>query len=92
MKTILEKYKIPLIRGGILLGVVILIFTISFGNLKQNTDRDKAKSGAVSEVDTIKDGLTAKNGQAKKDNQAEKNDQAGEDNRAGGENRTCIKI
>ena len=26
MKTILEKYKIPLIRGGILLGVVILIF------------------------------------------------------------------
>ena len=88
MKTILEKYKIPLIRGGILLGVVILIFTISFGNLKQNTDRDKAKSGAVSEVDTIKDGLTAKNGQAKKDNQAEKNDQAGEDNRAGGENRT----
>ncbi len=88
MKTILEKYKIPLIKGGILLGVVILLFTISFGNLKQNTDRDKAKLGAVSEVDTIKDDLTVKNGQAKKDNQAEKNDQAGEDSRAKGDNQT----
>ncbi|MFW5648965.1 MAG: LysM peptidoglycan-binding domain-containing protein [Candidatus Alkaliphilus sp. MAG34] len=79
MKTILEKYKIPLIRGGILLGIVILLFMVSFGNLKQNTDRNKTELEVNSGAGIIKNAQTPKSGQAGKDNQVEKNKQVGED-------------
>lgn len=74
MKTILKKYKIPLIRGGALLGIVVLLLIANSNSLKQNTNKDEAKSREVSETGTIRDNQIGENKQIRESNQTEKDE------------------
>ena len=79
MKSVFEKYKIPLSRGGILLSIIILSFVINFGNSKQNADKSSVKSGEAFRASIAEDNQTEQNNQTGKDSQVKKDVWAGED-------------